>query len=218
MTSSSAVANRPRDALCLSVVIASIVQNVEQSLLLLVTYATDLSLRAIKCCSVVFGVTLKLLVINISPSFPAINKHRRLLPAKCHNLRDGGPTASYWQHLAGSSVNSTHWSQILAQNRDFCLPHLHSTPSLWGFPSEYCHDIWCRKTRIAWLPDGEKISKISLFVLTECTNVTDGQTEGQTPHGDIGRACIVSRGKKMVWLPDTEKYSSILSRFSVIWC
>ena len=47
-----------------------------------------------KCCSAVFGVTLKL-VINISPSLPAINKHRRLLPAKCHNLRYGGPTASY---------------------------------------------------------------------------------------------------------------------------
>jgi len=44
-------------------------------------YATDLSLRAIKCCSVVFGVMLKLLVINISSSFPAINNHRRLLPA-----------------------------------------------------------------------------------------------------------------------------------------
>ena len=26
---------------------------------------------------------------------------------------------------------------------------------------------------MAWLPDGEKISKIRLFVLTECTNVTD---------------------------------------------
>jgi len=33
-------------------------------------------------CSVVFGVTLKLLVINISSSSPAI-------PAMCHNLRDG---------------------------------------------------------------------------------------------------------------------------------
>ena len=28
-----------------------------------------------------------------------------------------------------------------------------------------------------WLPDGEEISKISLFVLTECTNMTDGQTD-----------------------------------------
>jgi len=39
--------------------VALIVQNVERSLLLLVTQATDLSLRTIKCCSVVFGVTLK---------------------------------------------------------------------------------------------------------------------------------------------------------------
>jgi len=32
-------------------------------------------------CSVVFGVTLRLLVINISSSSSAINKLRRLLPA-----------------------------------------------------------------------------------------------------------------------------------------
>jgi len=88
-TSNSAVAKRPRDASCLSLVNFSSIQNVEQSLLLLVrpTYATDSSLHAIICCSVVFGVILKLVVINISPSFPAINKHRRLLPAKFHNLR-----------------------------------------------------------------------------------------------------------------------------------
>ena len=43
---------------------------------------------------------------------------------------------------------------------------------------------------MAWLPDGEKISKISLFVLTQLTNVTDTQrhTDGQTPHDSIGRA------------------------------
>jgi len=34
--------------------------------------------------------------------------------------------------LAAASVHSTRWSQILAQNRDFCLPHLHSTPQLGG--------------------------------------------------------------------------------------
>ena len=38
---------------------------------------------------------------------------------------------------------------------------------------------------MAWLPDGEKISKISLFVLAQLTNVTDGQTDGQTPHAGI---------------------------------
>jgi len=59
----------------------------------------------------------------------------------------------------------------------FCLPHLHSTPPLEGFPSEYCHAVWCGKTRVMWLPDGEKMSKIYLFVLAQFTNVTDGQTD-----------------------------------------
>jgi len=31
---------------------------------------------------------------------------------------------------------------------------------------------------MVWLPDGEKISKISLFVLAQLTNVTDGRTDG----------------------------------------
>jgi len=30
------------------------------------------------------------------------------------------------------------------------------------------------------LPDGENISKISLFVLAQLTNVTDAQTDGRT--------------------------------------
>ena len=34
-----------------------------------------------------------------------------------------------------------------------------------------------KKTRMAWLPDGEKFLKISLFVFTKCTNVTDRHTD-----------------------------------------
>ena len=41
---------------------------------MLVAYATDLSLRAIKCCSVVFGVTLRLLVTTLRCLFsPSTN-------------------------------------------------------------------------------------------------------------------------------------------------
>jgi len=52
------------------------------------------------------------------------------------------------------------------------------------------------------LPDGEQILKISLFVLTESTNVMDDgrthrQTDRQTPHDGIGRACIASQGKNV---------------------
>jgi len=84
--------------------------------------------------------------------------------------------------LAAGMVPSRQWRQILAQNRDFCLPHLHSTSPLGagGGASEYCHAVWCGKTRMVWLPDGEKKSKISLFVFTEYTNVTDTQTDGRT--------------------------------------
>jgi len=59
--------------------------------------------------------------------------------------------------------------------------------------SKYCHDVWYRKTRMVWLPNGEKFLKICLFILTESTNVT----EGQTPHDGIGCTCIASCGK--IW-------------------
>jgi len=35
-----------------------------------------------------------------------------------------------------------------------------------GFPSESRDPVWYGKTRMVWLPDGEKISNICLFVLT----------------------------------------------------
>ena len=114
-------------------------------------------MRAIKCYSVVFGVTLKLLVINISPSFPAINKHRRFFYQRSvttcgtvvrrRRIDNTSPVAALRPvysdttqlNSASSRVElrrykrafkSTHWGQILAQNRDFCLPHLHLMPPL----------------------------------------------------------------------------------------
>jgi len=48
------------------------------------------------------------------------------------------------------------------------------------FPSEYRHARWYGETRMVSLPGGEIFWKISLFVFTECTNVTDTQTDGQT--------------------------------------
>ena len=50
---------------------------------------------------------------------------------------------------------------------------------------------------MAWLPGGEKISKISLFILAQLTNVTDIQTDRRpdTACRHIPRLCIASRGK-----------------------
>jgi len=92
--------------------------------------------------------------------------------------------------------------QLLVQNRELCLPHVHLTPPLgWCCRNtRYCHNVWYRKTRMVWLPDSEKVLKICLFFLTEFTNVTDRQrdrhTDGRTPHDDIGCACMKHRAAK----------------------
>ena len=64
-TSSSAVAKRPRDASCLSVVsfVASVVQYLERSFLSLVTSASDLPVRTTRFCFVIFDITSSLAVI-----------------------------------------------------------------------------------------------------------------------------------------------------------
>ena len=49
------------------------------------------------------------------------------------------------------------------------------------------------KATMVWLPDGEKNLKIRLLVLTESTNVTDGQTDTA-----CRRLRIASRCKKLV--------------------
>jgi len=81
----------------------------------------------------------------------------------------------------------------------FFIPPLHSTPLLGGFPSEYRYPFGMEK--LEWcLPDGEKISKIRLFVLS--TNVTDGRTDrqtddGQTLHDSKDRAYASHRAVKI---------------------
>ena len=111
----------------------------------------------------------------------------RFLPkwVRKFNWSSAWPTVSY---SASSSVNvfgTSHVQQssiaiIRPESRFLPIPHLHSTPSLGGFPSEYRHPVWCGKTRMVWIPDGEKNSKIGLFILTWSTNVTDGRTDRRT--------------------------------------
>jgi len=60
-----------------------------------------------------------------------------------------------------------------------------------------CKQVRQQDAHPVWPPDGDHILKIWLFVSTEYTNVTDGQTDRQTDTArrHRSRLCIASRGK-----------------------
>ena len=141
-------------------------------------------------CSVVFGITLRLLDINISSSPPAINTaayYRRCvitseMVAVVHRRL-------CLQHLACCSVNSGSQARCKLRIAISAYPTCIRPPPLGGFPLEYCYAVWHGTTRMAWLPDSENFLMICLFILTQLTNVTDRHTHTQTPpHDGIGRA------------------------------
>jgi len=142
------------------------------------------------CRFVVFGVRLWLLVINTSSLSPVKNKRRRLPATSVINLPRSVVAACI--ALGGQTVHGTRWSQILAENRGFCLPHLHWTP-----PSAYCHNVWYRKTRMVWWPDGKKNWR---YVYSFRQNTRTWQIPGRTDTAwrHRPRLCIASRGKNTV--------------------
>ena len=44
-------------------------------------------------------------------------------------------------------------------------------------PLEFGDEIWCQKTRVLGLSDGEEIMPLAFFVLTQYRRVRDGQTD-----------------------------------------
>jgi len=59
-------------------------------------------------------------------------------------------------------------------------PFAFDAPVGGGVPSEYCDPVWCGKTRMVGLPDGEKTLRICITVYTQYRRVTDRQTDRRT--------------------------------------
>jgi len=83
-------------------------------------------------CSVVFGVTLRLLVINISSSSPAVNNAAYY--QRCVNLRDGGhPPATAFTTPACCSVNTGSQARYRLRIAIFVLCSCNLTPNFLPF-------------------------------------------------------------------------------------
>jgi len=65
----------------------------------------------------------------------------------------------------------------IGRKSSFFHTPLHSTPPLWGFPSEYHHPVWCWKTRKVWQPDGNKFQR---YLYSFWRNSRTWQIDGQT--------------------------------------
>jgi len=57
---------------------------------------------------------------------------------------------------------------------------MYLAPPLGDKPSDLRNDLWCPKTRMMVLSDGERISMIRSDVFIQYTRVTDRQTDGRT--------------------------------------
>jgi len=81
------------------------------------------------------------------------NQHRRLLPAMCHNLRDGGrcpPATAFTTPIA--ALTQAIKPDIGSESRFLPTPPAFDAPVRGGrfwFPSEYCYAVW-RGKKLEW--------------------------------------------------------------------
>jgi len=116
------------------------------------------------CCSVVFGATLRFLVINISLSSPAINTaaYYQRCVVTCDTLAVLHRRLRL-QHLPVAALTQAVKPGIGSESQFLPTPPAFEALVGGGFPSEYCYAVWHGKTRMAWPLDGEKILMITFI-------------------------------------------------------
>jgi len=136
--------------------------------------------------SVVLGVTLRLLVINISSSSPAINTaafyQRCVITCDTLDVLHRRPRL---QHLPVSALTQALKLDIGSESWFLPTPPAFDA-AVRGVPVGV-YPVWCGKTRMVWLSDGEKHWRY-LYFRFDTMHERDRHTHRHTPYDGIGRA------------------------------
>jgi len=82
---------------------------------------------------------------------------------------------SYWRFIVTMALSGI----ISGIKRDIFSYPLHSTSPSGRSPSEYCHNVWCAKTRLVCLPYGEKKFE-NMFTRFDTIRERDRHPDGRT--------------------------------------
>jgi len=147
---------------------------------------------------------------------------RRNIEASCHTRRRRLPSKTNsvaHQRLVSSTrwsvavkcialhVHSTPWSQILAQNRDFCLPHLRSTTPLGGSRRSFAMTFGMEK--LEWCGYRQWKNFEDIFIDFDKMYERDKRTDGHRMTAKAALGASIARQKptncagaqvKLVWI------------------
>jgi len=135
-------------------------------------------------CSVVFGVRLRLIVINISSSSPTINTaayyQRCVITCETMAVVHRRPCLHYntWP------VALLTQADVGSESRFLPIPPAFDASVMGGSCRNIAMPFGKEKLEWCGYPTVKKILMLFLFVLTQSTNVIDTRT----PHDSIGRA------------------------------
>jgi len=164
LTRSSAVAKKPLDASCLYSFNTK--RRTQSFIISCFGFRYTTAYNKILICSLLFGVLVH-----------AAGRHKHsLVSRRLRSTLHGWVTVFGTSHVQQSSIAKV----LLDQKRDLCLylTCIRRPVRGGGFSSEYRHPFWFGKTRMVWLPDGEKFSKIVYsFRNDPRTWQTDGRTD-----------------------------------------